>query len=222
MRIHGSEPRGSKRVPLSPISEGRFGRMFRRLRPAKEYSDEQLTALAEQMREPESAPGGVPGGWGNVEASCDVLDYLGAVEVVVGTNTIVLQELRPDERRVRAMVDLVCDLQAVRVPVVSAAAVLDPLPERGPLLGVAPVRGQDGQHRQDPVEHHGQREETLGPHRLRVDEARAVVEDRSLEDGVAATERSQQVTSRPILDWLERVVCDRIVAADLTDELVLL
>ena len=71
MRIHGSEPRGSKRVPLSPISEGRFGRMFRRLRPATEYSDDQLTALAEQMREPEPTPGGTPGGWGHPGAPAE-------------------------------------------------------------------------------------------------------------------------------------------------------
>lgn len=71
MRIHGSEPRGTERVARSPIGEGRFGRMFRRLRPAKEYVDDQLTALAEQMREAEPAPGGSPGGWGHPGAPAE-------------------------------------------------------------------------------------------------------------------------------------------------------
>ncbi len=50
---HGkNEPRGIKRVPRSPLSEGRFGRLFRHLDPAPELSDEQLKALAKKMREP--------------------------------------------------------------------------------------------------------------------------------------------------------------------------
>ncbi len=65
MRIHGAEPRGLARTPLSAINEGRFGRMFRRLAPAPDYSDEQLQALAETMRE------GTPqntGSWGQPNA----------------------------------------------------------------------------------------------------------------------------------------------------------
>lgn len=50
---HGkNEPRGIKRVPRSPLFEGRFGRLFRQLRPAPELSDKELQALAEKMREP--------------------------------------------------------------------------------------------------------------------------------------------------------------------------
>lgn len=61
MTTHGDKPiRGDKRVPLSPINEGRFGRMFRRLPPAPEYDEPTLTALADQMHEITSAP---PGGW---------------------------------------------------------------------------------------------------------------------------------------------------------------
>ena len=59
MRIHGMTPRGAARVARSPLHEGRFGRMFRKLPAAPEYSVEVLTALAESMRE----PGGATGGW---------------------------------------------------------------------------------------------------------------------------------------------------------------
>lgn len=58
---HGrKEIRGSGHVPLSPINEGRFGRMFRRLPPAPDHTDDQLRALAETMRELVAAPAG---GW---------------------------------------------------------------------------------------------------------------------------------------------------------------
>jgi Animal haem peroxidase len=58
-RLHGEMPvRGSKRVPRSPISEGRFGRMFRRLPPMAPLSNEELLALSERMREPTA-----PSGW---------------------------------------------------------------------------------------------------------------------------------------------------------------
>jgi hypothetical protein len=60
-RLHGEMPvRGSKRVPRSPINEGRFGRMFRRLPPMPPLPNEELLALSERMREP-SAPGGWDG-----------------------------------------------------------------------------------------------------------------------------------------------------------------
>lgn len=56
---HGNKDiRGSKRVPLSSVSEGRFGRMFRRLQPAPTYTIDQLALLAELMRETVPAPGG--------------------------------------------------------------------------------------------------------------------------------------------------------------------
>lgn len=59
VRLHGEVPvRGARRVPLSSISEGRFGRMFRRLPPMPPLEDAALQALAEQMREP-----GEPTGW---------------------------------------------------------------------------------------------------------------------------------------------------------------
>jgi hypothetical protein len=50
-RIHGAEPRGLRTEPFSPAFEGRFGRLFRRLPPAPTYTDQQLTELAESMRE---------------------------------------------------------------------------------------------------------------------------------------------------------------------------
>ena len=65
MRLHGDMPRGPKRVPLSPINEGRFGRLFRRLPPAPDYDDAQLTALAELMRED---AGENTGSWGQPNA----------------------------------------------------------------------------------------------------------------------------------------------------------
>jgi hypothetical protein len=50
---HGkNEPRGLKRVPRSPLFEGRFGRLFRHLDPAPDLSPKQLKDLAESMREP--------------------------------------------------------------------------------------------------------------------------------------------------------------------------
>ena len=64
-RIHGVEPRGLRNLPLSPLFEGRFGRLFRRLPPAPTYSDEQLAELAESMRED---PGGNTGSWGQPNA----------------------------------------------------------------------------------------------------------------------------------------------------------
>lgn len=61
MAIHGKkEVRGSKRVPLSSITEGRFGRVFRRLPPAPSYDLAQLASLAELMHETVPPP---PGGW---------------------------------------------------------------------------------------------------------------------------------------------------------------
>jgi hypothetical protein len=50
---HGKNvPRGIRRVTRSPLNEGRFGRLFRRLPPAPELSDKALKDLAETMREP--------------------------------------------------------------------------------------------------------------------------------------------------------------------------
>ena len=55
---HGkNEPRGSKRVSRSALFEGRFGRLFRQLKPAPDLSDKQLKDLAESMREPKSSGG---------------------------------------------------------------------------------------------------------------------------------------------------------------------
>jgi hypothetical protein len=55
---HGkNEPRGIKRIPRSPLFEGRFGRLFRQLKPAPELSDKQLRDLAESMREPKGGGG---------------------------------------------------------------------------------------------------------------------------------------------------------------------
>jgi hypothetical protein len=61
MRTHGVPDRGAKQVARSSISEGRFGRMFRRLPAAPQLDDATLQALAESMREPEASGGG---GWG--------------------------------------------------------------------------------------------------------------------------------------------------------------
>jgi hypothetical protein len=69
MRTHADRIRGSRHVPLSPISEGRFGRMFRRLPPAPPLTDDQLRALADSMREAEE--GGGTGGWGPVPQGAD-------------------------------------------------------------------------------------------------------------------------------------------------------
>ncbi len=63
-RIHGMTPRGRAAVTRSPLLEGRFGRMFRKLEPAPHYTPEQLQPLADSMREPE----GNTGGWGQPNA----------------------------------------------------------------------------------------------------------------------------------------------------------
>ncbi len=55
MRTHASPARGERAVTHSPLNEGRFGAMFRRLPPAPAYSAEQLTDLANAMREPDWA-----------------------------------------------------------------------------------------------------------------------------------------------------------------------
>lgn len=61
MTRHGDKTvRGDKQVALSPINEGRFGRMFRRLPPLPDLELAQLEALAEQVRETVPAPAG---GW---------------------------------------------------------------------------------------------------------------------------------------------------------------
>jgi hypothetical protein len=53
---HGKKAlRGSKRVPRSSLNEGRFGRLFRQLKPAPELGDKALRALAEGMREGKGA-----------------------------------------------------------------------------------------------------------------------------------------------------------------------
>jgi len=53
---HGkNEPRGIKRVPRSPLFEGRFGRLFRHLDPAPDLKPKQLKDLAGQMREPKGS-----------------------------------------------------------------------------------------------------------------------------------------------------------------------
>lgn len=62
MTVHGKPVRGDRQVPLSPINEGRFGRMFRRLPPAPVYEVDELNGLAELMREVNPAPAG---GWGS-------------------------------------------------------------------------------------------------------------------------------------------------------------
>jgi Animal haem peroxidase len=55
---HGkNEPRGIKRVAHSALFEGRFGRLFRQLKPAPPLSDKQLKDLAESMREPKGSGG---------------------------------------------------------------------------------------------------------------------------------------------------------------------
>lgn len=63
MTNHGEKPiRGGRRhVPQSPIHEGRFGRMFRRLPPAPRLDDDQIAALAATMHEIAPPPAG---GWG--------------------------------------------------------------------------------------------------------------------------------------------------------------
>ena len=61
--LHGKPTRGGQQVALSPLFEGRFGRMFRRLPTAPPLSDDELAALAETMREPTA-----PAGWGGAPA----------------------------------------------------------------------------------------------------------------------------------------------------------
>jgi hypothetical protein len=59
--LHGElEPRGSRRLTLSALHEGRFGRMFRRLSPMPPYPQDVLEQLAQQMVD-EDAP---TSGWG--------------------------------------------------------------------------------------------------------------------------------------------------------------
>jgi hypothetical protein len=61
MNEHGNKPiRGDKQVSRSPINEGRFGRMLRRLPRAPAYDEAILAALAVRMRETVPPP---PGGW---------------------------------------------------------------------------------------------------------------------------------------------------------------
>lgn len=64
--LHGKPSRGDRQVSLSPLFEGRFGRMFRRLPSAPPLLDDQLIQIAEQMRQATA-----PGGWGGVPASSD-------------------------------------------------------------------------------------------------------------------------------------------------------
>lgn len=66
MKTHGTDSRGSRSVARSPLFEGRFGRMFRRLPPAPAYPVDQLDALAAQMREIDQ-----PGGWGGTPQPLD-------------------------------------------------------------------------------------------------------------------------------------------------------
>jgi Animal haem peroxidase len=63
MRMHGTEPRGMRPITLSPLFEGRFGRMFRKLPPAVPLDSAQLKDLANSMREPkgEDIANGEPG-----------------------------------------------------------------------------------------------------------------------------------------------------------------
>lgn len=60
-RTHADAPRGARNVTRSPLHEGRFGKMFRRLEPLVAPAPEAVAALAEVMREaPEMQPAG---GW---------------------------------------------------------------------------------------------------------------------------------------------------------------
>lgn len=56
MKTHGTEPRGHRPPPLSPLHEGRFGRLFRKLDPAPPLDPQQLQDLANSMREPDVPP----------------------------------------------------------------------------------------------------------------------------------------------------------------------
>ena len=62
MRTHGTEPRGMRPITLSPLFEGRFGRLFRNLRPAVPLELADLRELADSMREPEATGDGGYGG----------------------------------------------------------------------------------------------------------------------------------------------------------------
>lgn len=65
--LHGQLPvRGSSRVSVSSINEGRFGRMFRRLPALPPYEEAVIKDLAERMRE-ELAPTG----WGGAPVDLD-------------------------------------------------------------------------------------------------------------------------------------------------------
>jgi hypothetical protein len=60
-RTHASIPRGERKLTRSPINEGRFGKMFRRLDPLAPLDPGVLANLAESMRE--AAEVQPPGGW---------------------------------------------------------------------------------------------------------------------------------------------------------------
>lgn len=60
-RIHGMTPRGQATVARSPLLEGRFGRMFRKL-PACPLDPAVLPSVAESMREVDAGTGGWGGG----------------------------------------------------------------------------------------------------------------------------------------------------------------
>ena len=71
MRVHGDTPRGARQATLSPLFEGRFGRLFRRLGPLVGPDDpEALRAhvepLAAQMVEATA-----PAGWGGTIENLD-------------------------------------------------------------------------------------------------------------------------------------------------------
>lgn len=70
-RVHGSAPRGGGSVPLSPLFEGRFGRLFRRL-PALvgPTNPDELQALLEPLASQMTEPGS-PGGWGGAPENLD-------------------------------------------------------------------------------------------------------------------------------------------------------
>jgi hypothetical protein len=53
LKAHGTEPRGLRPPPLSPLHEGRFGRLFRKLDPAPALPPGDLQNLANSMREPD-------------------------------------------------------------------------------------------------------------------------------------------------------------------------
>jgi hypothetical protein len=70
-KIHGTPPRGLTPPPLSPLHEGRFGRMFRKLAPMPALDEDRLRTLAESMREPDAPSGG---GWAGPTAPPEDLD----------------------------------------------------------------------------------------------------------------------------------------------------